>query len=154
MLADELDYVVGVDTHRDQHALAVVDAHTGAVVAQTTTAASAGGYADAVRFADQHGPEIDSGRSRAPAITAPGLSVTCSAGASRCTRSTAPVAASGGSMAKTTSSTPSVPPALPSHMSIGQDREPASVRRGCGFCCWPGEPRSIPGELRSCSCAA
>jgi transposase len=54
MLADELDYVVGVDTHRDQHAVAVVDAHTGAVIAQTTTAASAGGYADAVRFADRH----------------------------------------------------------------------------------------------------
>jgi len=24
MLADELDYVIGVDTHRDEHALAVV----------------------------------------------------------------------------------------------------------------------------------
>lgn len=53
MLADELDYVIGVDTHRDQHAVAVVDAQTGAVIAQTTTAASAGGYAEAVRFADQ-----------------------------------------------------------------------------------------------------
>jgi hypothetical protein len=29
MLADELDYVVGVDTHRDQHVLAVVAAPTG-----------------------------------------------------------------------------------------------------------------------------
>jgi transposase len=54
MLADELDYVVGVDTHRDRHAVAIVDAHTGAVIAQTTTAASARGYADAVRFADRH----------------------------------------------------------------------------------------------------
>ena len=54
MLADDLDYVVGVDTHRDQHAVAIVDAHTGAVIAQTTTAASARGYADAVRFANQH----------------------------------------------------------------------------------------------------
>ena len=36
MLAEQVDYVVGVDTHRDQHALAVVDAHTGAVIAQTT----------------------------------------------------------------------------------------------------------------------
>ena len=35
MLADEVDYVVGVDTHRDQHVLAVVVAPTGAVVAQT-----------------------------------------------------------------------------------------------------------------------
>jgi len=54
MLADELDYVVGVDTHRDQHAVAIVDATTGAVIAQTTTAANAGGYADAVRFADRY----------------------------------------------------------------------------------------------------
>src|SRR5262245_1997797 len=54
MLADELDYVVGVDTHRDRHAVAVVDAHTGAVIAETTTAANARGYADAVRFADRH----------------------------------------------------------------------------------------------------
>jgi transposase len=54
MLAEQVDYVVGVDTHRDQHALAVVDAHTGAVIAQMTAAASARGYADAVRFADRH----------------------------------------------------------------------------------------------------
>ena len=56
MLADELDYVIGVDTHRDQHALAVVDARTGAVVAQTTTAAEARGYTQALRFADRHAP--------------------------------------------------------------------------------------------------
>jgi transposase len=56
MLADELDYVVGIDTHRDQHAVAIVDAHSGAVIAQTTTAASARGYADAVRFADRYAP--------------------------------------------------------------------------------------------------
>ena len=34
MLADEVDYVVGVDTHRDEHVLAVVAAPAGAVVAQ------------------------------------------------------------------------------------------------------------------------
>ena len=28
MLADEVDYVIGVDTHRDQHTLAVVVAPT------------------------------------------------------------------------------------------------------------------------------
>ena len=32
MLAEELDYVVGVDTHRDQHVLAIVAAPTGAVM--------------------------------------------------------------------------------------------------------------------------
>jgi hypothetical protein len=30
MLADQVDYVVGVDTHRDQHVLAVVAAPAGA----------------------------------------------------------------------------------------------------------------------------
>src|SRR6266545_2537023 len=53
MVADELDYVVGVDTHRDEHTLALVEATTGAVLAQQTVAASAGGYAQALRFAQQ-----------------------------------------------------------------------------------------------------
>ena len=33
MLADELDYVIGVDTHRDEHVLAVLTAAAGALVA-------------------------------------------------------------------------------------------------------------------------
>jgi transposase len=53
MVADELDYVVGVDTHRDEHTLALVEAATGAVLAQRTVAASAGGYAQALRFAQE-----------------------------------------------------------------------------------------------------
>src|SRR2546423_7167719 len=54
MLADELDYVIGVDTHRDQHTLAVVAAPTGAVVAKSAVQASARDYATALRFADRH----------------------------------------------------------------------------------------------------
>src|SRR5262245_62055685 len=54
MLADELDYVIGVDTHRDQHTLAIVVAPTGAVVAQTVVRASGAGYAKALRFASRH----------------------------------------------------------------------------------------------------
>jgi transposase len=56
MLADELDYVVGVDTHRDQHVLAVVAAPTGALIAQRSVPTSARGYAEAVRFADEYAP--------------------------------------------------------------------------------------------------
>src|SRR5262249_51482182 len=56
MLADELDYAVGVETHRDEHALAVVDAHTGAVIAQTTVDARGRGYLEAVCFAARHAP--------------------------------------------------------------------------------------------------
>lgn len=54
MLADEVDYVVGVDTHRDEHVLAVVVAPAGGVVAQRSVRASAHGYAEAVRFAEKH----------------------------------------------------------------------------------------------------
>ena len=56
MLADELDYVVGVDTHRDRHTLAVVAARSGGVVAERSVGASARGYAQAVRFAEKHAP--------------------------------------------------------------------------------------------------
>src|ERR1019366_5352997 len=56
MLADELDHVVGVDTHRDQHMLAVVVVPTGAVVAQRSVAATPRGYSAALRFADEFAP--------------------------------------------------------------------------------------------------
>ena len=49
MLADELDYVVGVDPHRDTHALAVVDVRSGGVVFEATVAADGEGYAQALR---------------------------------------------------------------------------------------------------------
>jgi transposase len=54
MLADELDYVVGVDTHRDEQALAIVEAGTGALIAGMTAAATCRGYLEALRFADRH----------------------------------------------------------------------------------------------------
>jgi transposase len=53
MLA-EVDYVIGVDTHRDQHALAVVAAPTGAVVAQQSVRADARGYREALLFAKRY----------------------------------------------------------------------------------------------------
>jgi len=58
MLADEVDYVIGVDTHRDQHAFAVVTSPAGAVVAQTVLRVNARGYAGAVRFAERHAPGV------------------------------------------------------------------------------------------------
>jgi hypothetical protein len=56
MLADELDYVVGVDTHRDEHVLAVVEVRGGVVVFETSVAAVSGGYAEALAVAEQHAP--------------------------------------------------------------------------------------------------
>ena len=56
MLTDEVDFVVGVDTHGDQHALAVVDAGTQRTCRQLTVAASRQGYRQALRLAKRHAP--------------------------------------------------------------------------------------------------
>lgn len=56
MLADELDYVVGVDPHRDRHAVAVVRAPNGQVLVEETAAATSGGYRSVLRLAKQHAP--------------------------------------------------------------------------------------------------
>ena len=54
MLADQLDYVVGVDPHRDAHALAVVEVVSGAVVFEATIAANSDGYTHALKLAETH----------------------------------------------------------------------------------------------------
>jgi transposase len=54
MLADQLDYVIGVDPHRDSHTLAVVEVVTGVAVFEATVAASSDGYADALTLVKQH----------------------------------------------------------------------------------------------------
>jgi transposase len=56
MLADQLDYVVGVDPHRDQHALGIVEVRSGVVVFETSVAADSVGYAEALAVAEQHAP--------------------------------------------------------------------------------------------------
>jgi len=56
MLADQLDYVIGVDPHRDSHALAVVHVLSGAVVLEATVAASSDGYAQALKLVGQDAP--------------------------------------------------------------------------------------------------
>jgi transposase len=53
MLADELDYVIGVDTHRDEHVLAVLTA-AGAGVAGEALPANARGYRETLRFAERY----------------------------------------------------------------------------------------------------
>jgi transposase len=56
MLADELDYVIGVDTHRDEHVLAVITAPAGAVVAGEAVRTDARGYRTALRLAARYAP--------------------------------------------------------------------------------------------------
>src|SRR5690348_2152782 len=54
MLADEVDYVIGVDTHRDEHVLAAVTAPAGAAVASLAVGADGRGYRAALRFAARY----------------------------------------------------------------------------------------------------
>jgi transposase len=56
MLADQLDYIVGVDPHRDSHALAVVHVRSGAVVFESTVIANGDGYEQALTLAERHAP--------------------------------------------------------------------------------------------------
>ena len=56
MLADQLDFVVGVDSHRDSHAVAIVAVSSGVVVFEASVVADAGGYAEALRLAGLHAP--------------------------------------------------------------------------------------------------
>jgi hypothetical protein len=54
ILAELVDLVIGVDTHKDTHTAAVVVATTGAVIAQATAAATPAGYRQLLRLADRH----------------------------------------------------------------------------------------------------
>lgn len=54
MLADSVDVVIGVDTHLDRHAIAVVTAFSGALVGECDITTDRCGFAAAVAFADQH----------------------------------------------------------------------------------------------------
>jgi transposase len=56
MLADQLDYIVGVDPHRDSHALAIVHIVSGGVVFESTIDADSVGYAQALKLVDEHAP--------------------------------------------------------------------------------------------------
>lgn len=56
MLADRVDHVIGVDTHRDRHCAAIVAAGTGAALMDRTARADPGGYQQLLRFAQHHAP--------------------------------------------------------------------------------------------------
>ena len=53
MLADTVELVIGVDTHKDTHTAAVVAAATGALVEQVTVPATPAGYQQLRRLADR-----------------------------------------------------------------------------------------------------
>jgi transposase len=56
MLADDVSFVLGVDTHADSHALALVDARSQRTSRCQTVPATQRGYRRALRLAERHAP--------------------------------------------------------------------------------------------------
>src|SRR5262245_18307485 len=54
MLADQVDLVIGVDTHKHTHTAAVVAAASGGVLAQQTVPADSAGYQALISLVQQH----------------------------------------------------------------------------------------------------
>jgi transposase len=54
MLAELVEVVIGVDTHKHTHTAAVIDATTGAVVDEITVTTDPGGYGELVAMAERH----------------------------------------------------------------------------------------------------
>jgi transposase len=54
MLAELVEVVIGVDTHKDTHTAAVLDARTGGVLARATVPADPDGYAELTALAERH----------------------------------------------------------------------------------------------------
>ena len=54
MLAEAVDVVIGVDTHKHTHTAAVIDAATGAVLDELTVDTDPDGYAELVAMAERH----------------------------------------------------------------------------------------------------
>jgi hypothetical protein len=54
MLAELVEVVIGVDTHKDTHTAAVLDVRTGGVLARATVAADPDGYAELSALAERH----------------------------------------------------------------------------------------------------
>src|SRR6266508_3916211 len=87
MLADKVDHIIGVDTHKDSHTVALVSP-AGAVIAHQSVPANTTATAAATGSQSSRRQDVGSGRSRAPAATSPASPPTCSSRANGSSRST------------------------------------------------------------------
>ena len=154
MLADRLDYVVGVDPHRDSHALGGRrSVRNGTVVFEADVAASERWLsASAACSAKSTRLGVVSLLSRDRLVRRRSRRASSPVGASGCSR----LAGRGGSAARAarpTRSTLSAPPVVCSRRSIRRRRGQAVNARRCRRW-WPhGKARSTPSVLVSASCA-
>lgn len=57
IVAETVDHTIGVDSHRDTHNAAVIDAGTTAVINEIRIPNDVSGFADAIAWADTHAPD-------------------------------------------------------------------------------------------------
>src|SRR4051794_2650546 len=72
MLAELVDVVIGVDTHKHTHTAAVIVVNTGAVLAQATVSADPSGYEALLELAAEHTEHAGQRRLRAWAMEGSG----------------------------------------------------------------------------------
>ena len=137
MLAELVDVVIGVDTHKHTHTAAVVDAATGAVLDDDTVATDPDGYAALVALADRHSG-CGRGRSRAPAATAPVWPATSPSAARSSSSWTARTGRPDATAPSPTPSTPCAPAAKRSPASIW--RSPAAAGERAALAVLVGRP--------------
>lgn len=133
MLADELEYVVGVDTHRDEHVLAVLTAPAGAVVARQALGANMRGYREALCLAERYAPGARAWAIEGAGHYGFGLARISASGAKRYSRSAARRDTSIGCAARMTRSTRSERRGrrLPARRSRCRARVRGGKRCGC-----------------------
>src|SRR4029453_14006 len=138
MLADTVDGVIGVDTHRDTLAAAAVT-QVGGVLAQTTTSADAAGYQHLLGFACSTVPGRrvgagGGGRWGARAAPAPVWPCSSSSGGNTSARWADPSGQPVAPAPRATPWMPSGPPVKPSARSTWPPRAGVASGRPCGCC--------------------
>jgi len=145
MLAQELDYVIGVDTHRDAHALSFHRSPSGARLLEAEVAADQAGYADALALAEEHSPGPRAWALEGAGAYGKGLARHLQARGERVSRSSARSARA--ARAAAASRMPSMPGARPvpcSRASAWPRRGQGARGRRCACCSPRGRARSRP----------
>ena len=146
MLADQVDVVIGVDTHKASHTAAVVEP-TGGVVAHLTVPIGCPRREARPRLrpaAAARPPGV--GHRGHRQLRLPGSRPTCSSRASGSSRSTGRHGRLAATAPSPTSSTPRVPPARRCRASTWPSRADVVSGRHCASCSRPGREPSCRGR--------